>query len=264
LIGTSNGVENPGVDRRPPALADHGAAAPTPLRLRAINGTLLEGHAGAGAYRNTSLPGGSSDLSATSGREVHRQEARIFTALEKENYLKGLPKEEFVERFAAYRTAFLKWGPFHGANQGSADIFLGEVALAAGYQVNLKDAEPEQLKRANSEAVRHGEMVQMRSLLRQHTRSTRAIAFAEALRTGDRVPALNHHPELQHAFSLVDQGLAGDPRTAQSALHSPRQDARLVQRVRSELEAGRLTREFSSKEKARFFSKVRELERAAR
>jgi fido (protein-threonine AMPylation protein) len=267
LIGASNDVGELVVDRLPRALADRGESALTPdglsLRLREINATLLQGHAGAGAYRNTSLPRGSGELPTTPGWEVHRQGEVIFKALEAENHLKGLPKEEFVTRFAVYRTALMKLSPFGGANRNTVDIFLGEVANVAGYQVDRKKINPDQMEEATKKAVLHDQRISMHSVLRPHTHPSRAVAFKEAMRTGQRGAALDRHPELEHAFSMVDQRLGGDQKAKDAPLNSLRQDARFIKQVHSELEAGRLTRKFSPKEMAQFLSKVRELERSA-
>jgi fido (protein-threonine AMPylation protein) len=150
LLESSGGPEKSRVSRPRQVRTDPGEIELGPRRLKSINATLLEGHVGAGAYRNTSLVNGASELASTPGWEVSRQEARIFTALKAEDYLRGLSKEQFITRLAVYRTAFIKWGPFHGANQRSADLFLEEVAQKAGYQVNMKAINHAQLKTATA------------------------------------------------------------------------------------------------------------------
>lgn len=76
----------------------------------------------------------------------------VFDSLKRDNYLKGLTKEEFVELFAYYNNEFNVLHPFREGNGRARRLFLTEIAKRAGWSIDLTKIDPEKLKDADIKA----------------------------------------------------------------------------------------------------------------
>lgn len=76
----------------------------------------------------------------------------IFNSLEKDKFLKGLSKEEFIELFAYYHNEFNVLHPFREGNGRVKRLFLTEVARRAGWDIDLDKLDPNVLKDADIKA----------------------------------------------------------------------------------------------------------------
>jgi fido (protein-threonine AMPylation protein) len=72
--------------------------------------------------------------------EVNEQVNKLATQLEKENFLMGLDKREFVERMAHYYTQYAQASPFTSGTPHVLAAAFEQLGEDAGYEVNLSQA----------------------------------------------------------------------------------------------------------------------------
>jgi cell filamentation protein len=65
--------------------------------------------------------------------KIHAGAARLASSLESENFLRGLPKNEFVDRLADYYTGWNALHPFREGNGRATLEFMRQMAHNAGY-----------------------------------------------------------------------------------------------------------------------------------
>ncbi len=80
----------------------------------------------------------------------------VFSNLKKDNYLKNLTLEEFIELFSYYDTELFIVHPFREGNGRSRRIFMKELAKRAGYTIDYNKFSPTDLRRAEEEAFGDG------------------------------------------------------------------------------------------------------------
>ena len=78
---------------------------------------------------------------------------KLFDSLEKENWLKNLPKEEFCEKLAEYYCEFNMIHPFREGNGRVQRLLFEHLALAAGYDLDWKDIQKAEWIQANIDGV---------------------------------------------------------------------------------------------------------------
>ena len=69
----------------------------------------------------------------------------LFHKLKAENYLRGLGRERFIERIAFYIAEVNALHPFREGNGRTQRIFANQLARQAGWELNFKNADPNQL-----------------------------------------------------------------------------------------------------------------------
>lgn len=89
----------------------------------------------AGHYRDEGMLKGGSLFCR--GAYVPRESARIFTDLQREDYLRGTrawPTDRFAERLAAHQSELIALHPFHELNGRITSLFFDLIALYNGYE----------------------------------------------------------------------------------------------------------------------------------
>ncbi|MDR1328209.1 MAG: Fic family protein [Oscillospiraceae bacterium] len=76
----------------------------------------------------------------------------IFGKLRNEEWLRRLPREQFIERLAYYMAEINTLHPFREGNGRTQRLFFEESARRARYQINFSDVEPDTLLEADIEA----------------------------------------------------------------------------------------------------------------
>jgi cell filamentation protein len=201
--------------------------------LKEINRRLLRDLSpDAGEYRRFNFAASKNvvTLKAIPFDQLEARGQQIFKRLAAHDHLKGLAKEEFVDGLARHFDELNRWSPFSRGNAPTTMVYLNQLAENAGYHLNLFEVDRNQLRRAVSIAALKHDHTELRGLLMDAVTPHRAVAFAESIRTKRRDEALAKHPELQHAFRIVDQ-VHGSSR---------REQERVEKRVQSQLNAGRL------------------------
>lgn len=85
----------------------------------------------------------------TPARRLSSEAERIFGELKKDNYLKNLDKEKFVDKLASFMTELNKLHPFREGNGRSKRVFVGQLAQEAGWELNWSAVEPKEWKFAD-------------------------------------------------------------------------------------------------------------------
>jgi cell filamentation protein, protein adenylyltransferase len=88
--------------------------------------------------------------------KIHDAANYVFTELARENYLKSLPKEEFVKRLAYYYDQLNYIHPFREGNGRTQRVFWNRVAGDAGYEVdwsNVVGSENDEASRLAAEQM---------------------------------------------------------------------------------------------------------------
>lgn len=91
-------------------------------------------YAWAGKYRHEDMSKGGSLFCR--GAHVPQEARRIFTALERENFLRGevaRDPERFAQRLAHYQGDLIALHPFHELNGRTTRLFFDLIAIANGY-----------------------------------------------------------------------------------------------------------------------------------
>ena len=84
---------------------------------------------------------------------IEEQSKEIFGKLKAENYLKGLNKEEFVERFAYYMSEVNMIHPFREGNGRATREFMRVIAKNAGHEIQWHRLEPKKLLEVTIKSV---------------------------------------------------------------------------------------------------------------
>lgn len=69
----------------------------------------------------------------------------LFSKLKAENYLRGLEREEFIQRVAFYISEINALHPFREGNGRTQRIFINQLARQAGWNLNYTTVDPEVL-----------------------------------------------------------------------------------------------------------------------
>lgn len=77
----------------------------------------------------------------------------IFGELKRENYLKGLTKEEFAKRLTYYMSELNVLHPFREGNGRTTREFIRQLALKNGYNLDLSRFKAEDILNASIESV---------------------------------------------------------------------------------------------------------------
>ncbi|ELA9373377.1 putative adenosine monophosphate-protein transferase Fic [Vibrio parahaemolyticus] len=88
----------------------------------------------------------------TCGR-IEAESAKLFTQLEKDNWLKGLGKDKFCEKLAEYYIEFNMIHPFREGNGRVQRLLFEHLALSAGYDLDWNDVEKSEWVQANIDGV---------------------------------------------------------------------------------------------------------------
>lgn len=155
----------------------------------------------AGQLRTVDIAKGQTQFApvSTSAHTLESWGTSILKNLQNENHLKGLDRERFIDRLTHHMSEVNYWHPFREGNGRTTREFFQQVSNAAGYQLDLRRAEPAQWNRAFAQAEQSTRA--LRDVLDKMTFSSRALSF-------DRDPrneAIIRHPELKGAFAALDR-----------------------------------------------------------
>jgi hypothetical protein len=194
------------VEQRSRALREN-PVAPTfdGEHLRKIHAHLFAGEAGAGKYRADDLAPDGTSLAGRTARatEISRREAQIFGALRGSGLLDGGRKDDVVHGLADHLAAIRELNPYHGT-MDVLTVYAEQVAKRSGYALDMLKVDPElrQLPSGQEDPRRY--TLRLRNELRRWSAPRASLAFADAMRTGDRETALKEAPALEAAFERVD------------------------------------------------------------
>jgi cell filamentation protein len=73
----------------------------------------------------------------------------VFGKLQSEKWLRGLQREQFIERMAYYMAEINALHPFREGNGRTQRVFFEELARRARYEVNFGNTEPDKLLEAD-------------------------------------------------------------------------------------------------------------------
>jgi cell filamentation protein len=77
----------------------------------------------------------------------------LFAKLKSENYLRGISRDEFIARIAFYIAEINALHPFREGNGRTQRIFANQLARQAGWELNLKIINPDELCQAYIESM---------------------------------------------------------------------------------------------------------------
>ena len=98
----------------------------------------------AGEIRKEMISKGSSSFAHP--KFIDAELRRIFTELKQENYLKDLPRSQFIRRLAHYLAELNALHPFREGNGRTVREFARQLALNAGYRLDWENiAEPAEI-----------------------------------------------------------------------------------------------------------------------
>jgi len=101
----------------------------------------------AGEFRTADIAKG--DIPFCHFEYIEKMGNDLMDALEYDNYLVGLSKEEFTDRVSHYYCEINMLHPFMRGNGISQRIFFEQLALHAGYALDWRDIDPAQWVAAN-------------------------------------------------------------------------------------------------------------------
>lgn len=78
---------------------------------------------------------------------------KLFNSLQGDNWLKNLPKQDFCEKLAEYYCEFNMIHPFREGNGRVERLLFEHLALAAGYDLDWGDIQPNEWIQANIDGV---------------------------------------------------------------------------------------------------------------
>lgn len=84
---------------------------------------------------------------------IEPEAARLFAALEKENWLQDLDRETFCDRLAEHYCEINMLHPFREGNGRVQRLLFEHIALSAGYELSWEDVLPEEWTQANIDGV---------------------------------------------------------------------------------------------------------------
>jgi len=87
----------------------------------------------AGVYRDVDIAKG--DTLFCRGIYVNQEMKRLFEKLKKDNYLKNLDKETFIQKLAYYKCELIVIHPFYELNGRIIRLFIDILSINAGYDV---------------------------------------------------------------------------------------------------------------------------------
>lgn len=104
----------------------------------------------------------------------------IFSKLERENYLRNIDKDTFVERVAFYMGEVNALHPFREGNGRTQRHFFTQLARNAGYQLHFELMDKEQLLEADIAGMA-GNYARLEELLKRHLEPERKLNIKERL-----------------------------------------------------------------------------------
>ncbi|MTI94340.1 MAG: cell filamentation protein Fic [Firmicutes bacterium] len=99
---------------------------------------------------------------------IESEQKSIFTKLAKNNYLKSLPKDEFIRKFAELAGDLNALHPFREGNGRAIRVFLSQLGRNADYDIRYRDADIKELLEADIAAF-HCDFKPMIELLNKIT-----------------------------------------------------------------------------------------------
>ena len=96
----------------------------------------------------------------------------VFGELQKENYLKGLEQEKFIERLSYFYEQLNYIHPFREGNGRTQRVFWSRVAKDAGYAISWKDVVGDELDKASQIGREKGDIKPLIEMFSRITRST--------------------------------------------------------------------------------------------
>lgn len=98
---------------------------------------------------------------------IENSQKEIFSHLEKENYLVGLPRQAFLVKFAKLADDLNALHPFREGNGRAIRLFLKQLAEHADWYVAYEDMDGQELLDANIKAFK-GDLKPLIQILDQH------------------------------------------------------------------------------------------------
>lgn len=184
-------------------------------------------YAWAGEIRTVSISKGGSFF-ATSSR-LQSSGIALHNALVRENFLRGLHRERFVERLTEHLSDWNALHPFREGNGRATRTFIRQLAWQAGYDLDTRRIAQD--VPGWNDACRDsffGHQERLGGILSRAVRHRRAIAF-ESL---ERTAALRQHPELAPLYRSLDDIAT---QAGQALPGAPAQQAAVLARVRGAL-----------------------------
>lgn len=208
----------------------------------------------AGEIRTVGISKGGSSF-AQPGMIEGYANSTVFKDLQKDNYLRGMEKEQFVERLSHHFSEINALHPFREGNGRATRVFVEELGKQAGYSLDFDKVEPEAWIEA-SRASFNGRMGPIQEIFREIATADREVAGptlngevptagqpkpdrAVAFQTLPMQEALVRHPELDGAYSEL-RGIAEDidpelPQVAQQRMYSVAKETIGLQLERGEI-----------------------------
>lgn len=137
--------------------------------------------------------------------------AGMAKELEGERFLRGLDKEQFVERLAYHYGELNALHPFREGNGRATREFIGQLAEQAGF--TLDQTKIDNAKGQWNEAARMsfiGDLEPIKEFFNESVRYSRAVAFEKL----PEAEAVAKYPELRGAFAALREAEAGVGRGA--------------------------------------------------
>jgi len=128
------------------------------------------------------------------------------------NLLQGLNKLEFVKAITEVHTMVNELHPFREGNGRTARVFLSQLAMQAGYDLDLTQIDKARWNSASHQAMQKndpkneasptlpGDQTAMLKIFQEAIKPTLAHAFV----TETRAEAIKQHPALEQAYARLD------------------------------------------------------------
>lgn len=84
---------------------------------------------------------------------IEPEATKLFTALEKDNWLQGLDRESFCDRLAEHYCEINMLHPFREGNGRVQRLLFEHIALSAGYELSWEDVNQDEWITANIDGV---------------------------------------------------------------------------------------------------------------
>jgi cell filamentation protein, protein adenylyltransferase len=97
-------------------------------------------------------------------QHIEAYSAEVFDALAKERYLRGLPRDAFLERMAHYFAEVNAIHPFREGNGRTQRAFFGQLSREAGWLIDWSGLDPDGNEAASMASLR-GDNDPLRRLL---------------------------------------------------------------------------------------------------
>lgn len=115
------------------------------------------------------------------GARIAKSLDGIFRRLADENYLRGLPREEFAIRAADLMVDLNGVHPFREGNGRTQRVFMEELAREAGHTLDFSVVSRERMIQASITAHEHGDPAMMRRLFVEISEPVRVAALTKAI-----------------------------------------------------------------------------------